>query len=567
MKLKLKCAAGLLAAIALAIGRTSSPAQSTNFVLYNFDTDQVSATPYGTAWGNWFGGYFVSAVWDSTQDANHNPGSGSLLLTLNCNGANQYVLNDGIFPAPNWGPFNIQTIWTNLSFDMRYDLGSAIRTNAAAAGVNGSQGPGSMDFGYMRVGSRNSSFNADWFKYFAIPATNGAGLPNTNWIHINVDLTGVVGSFSDLAGGLINVIIGMDGGAYNNNVMVGPQTIRFDNIAFNGFIAAAPPPTLSIEKATPALRLFGGSGQYGRAQVTLVDTSESWVGGTFPVTYSFTALDNATSPGNLDYHIHIIQNSDNYSGSDYTQSNVLWLQIISGSGNNPACVANLSWKTNAAGTNPNQTASGRTELTITNPVLAGTWTLTFNSETNGTLTAPGASPVPFTLALADTDVITYFSNPVQVRFGIQNNGNTASGGLPHDLAHISVSGTAGAQVNEDFTTEGSNLLDPLVWNLNTSDGAGVVNLVPTNAPYWVRWNLPDTGYALTTATNLGGLWLLPEFYNNYADGLNTLPTQTTQAGIQWNLILPQYLPTVDGTPGGVISPRAFFRLQNPPPSP
>jgi hypothetical protein len=285
-------------------------------------------------------------------------------------------------------------------------------------------------------------------------------------------------------------------------VLVGPQTIWFDNIQLSGQIPNPPPPTLSIEKAVPALRLFGGSGQFGRSQLQVVGANESWVGGTFPVTYSFTALDNATSPGGLDYHIHFIQGTDAYSGADYTQPNVLWLQIISGSGTNTTCVANVSWKTNAPATNPNQTVSGAIALTITNPVLAGTWTLAFNSNTNGTLTAPGANPVPFTLALTEDEVITYFSNPLELRFGIQNFGNPANGGVPHDWARISVSGTAGLQINEDFTKQGTNQLDPAVWDLGHSDGLNLVNLVPTNAPYWVKWTLPDAGFALVSGTSL-----------------------------------------------------------------
>src|SRR4029079_2064842 len=141
-------------------------------------------------------------------------------------------------------------------------------------------------------------------------------------------------------------------------------------------------------------------------------------------------------------------------------------------------IANVSWKTNAPTTNPNQTASGAIALTITNPVLAGTWTLTFNSDTTGTLTAPGASAVPFTIALSDPDANLYFSAPMQVRFGIQNSGHSANGGVPHDWAKISISGTPGTQINQDFTKEGTNQLDSTIWDLGHSDGAGVVNLVP-----------------------------------------------------------------------------------------
>jgi hypothetical protein len=563
--MKTKHAVGLLASFALATIAGSLKAQPTNLVLYNFDTDQVTSTGYGSSWNKWFGGYFQSVTNDPTMDAGNNTNSGSMKLTLNCTGSDQYVLFDGY--GPTYAPVDL-TVFTNLSFDIRYDISSAIRTNTVGAGINGSQGTNSLDFGYMRVGSKSqpsSTYNQDWYYYFSVPATNGAGLPNTNWVHISADLRQVTVNFSDLSVGLADILFGMDGGGYGNSAVVGPQIIWFDNITLHGYVAPAPPPRVAIRKAAPALRLFGGSGQYGRSQLTLVDTSESWVGGTFPVSYSFTMLDNATSPGALDAHIQIIPNAGNYSGSDYTLSNALWLQIISGTGTNTACVANLSWKTNAPSANPNQTASGRIELMLTNPVLAGTWTLTFNSDTNGTLTAPGASPVPFTLLLADADVMTYFSNPVQLRFGIQNFGNVANGGVPHDWSHISVSGTVGTQVNEDFTRESTAQLDTSLWNLNTSDGAGGVNLVPTNAPYWITWAIPDGGFGLGTSTNLSGPWFLPEFYNSYADGTTSVGTQTTQAGVRWNLMLPQYLPTSDGTVGGPLSPNAFFRLSNPPP--
>jgi hypothetical protein len=549
MKLKLKYAAGLLAFIALAMGSTSSQAQPTNLTLYNFDTDQVSATPYGTAWGNWFGGIYGGTIWDASTDANNNPTSGSMQLTLNCLGSDQYVLRDG--DSPNYGPLNLGT-WTNLSFDIRYDVSSAIRTNTAAAGVNGSLGVGSLDFGYMRVGSRSPGFAQDWIRYFAISATNGAGQPNTNWTRINVDLRQVTQQFSDLSAGLVNTMFGMDNNAYGNSPLVGPQTIWFDNIQLSGEIPHPPPPTMAIEKATPpALWLFGGSGLYGRSQVALQDTSATWIGGTFPVKYSFTILDNATSPGALQTGIQFIGGGGDASYLDYGANNVLWLRIISGTGTNTACVADVSWKTNAPGSNPDQ---HNVALMTTNPVLAGTWTLTFLSDTNGTLTAPGASPVPFSINLDDSDAIAAFSSPIQVRFGHENNGNTANGGVPHYWANILVTNTAGGiSLYEDFTKEGTNQLDTSIWNLNTSDGAGMVNLVPTNAPYWIKWNiLGDTGFSLINGTSL----------TDSAQNWNALANMTpiSQAGLRWVLITSESLPAGPQSYYALIK-RDFAHLQ------
>src|SRR5262249_6650185 len=163
-----------------------------------------------------------------------------------------------------------------LSFDIRYDVSSAIRTNTTPSGVNGSLGPGSMDFGYMRVGSispKLNNYGQDWYYYFAISATNGLGQPNTNWQHISINLNPAAKLNGDLSafGGIANLIFGMDGGAYGNNSLVGAQTYWLDNIHFTGFIPVQPHPTLSIEKPKPALRMFGGSGNFGRAQVTLAD--------------------------------------------------------------------------------------------------------------------------------------------------------------------------------------------------------------------------------------------------------------------------------------------------------
>jgi hypothetical protein len=406
---------------------------------------------------------------------------------------------------------------------------------------------GSLDFGYMRMGSRSPAFAQDWIYYFTIPATNGDGTPNTNWNHVSVDLRQVAQNYSDLSAGLVNLIFGIDAGAYGNAPLKGPQTLWIDNILLTGAIPKPPPPTLSLVKANPALRTFGGSGQFGRAQMQLVDPNESWIGGTFPVNYSFTVQDNATTPGALDYHIHFIQGANGYSGADYTDNNVLWLQIISGTGTN-ACVANVSWKTNAPNGNPNQF---NVSLQITNPVLAGTWTLTFLSDTNGTLTAPGAAPAPFSINMADADAMATFGSPMDVRFGIQNNGNTANGGIPHDWSNITISGTAGTQINEDFTKESTNQLDSTVWDLGHSDGTGVVNLVPTNASYWVKWTLPDSSFNLITGPSIIGV-------SNW-NSLPNLLAPTSQAGAKWTL-LPN---TAFAGPSGFFGlvKRTFTQLQ------
>jgi len=547
--MKIKHAAGLLVAIALA-SASSLQAQITNLTLYNFDTNQVTTSPYlnGGGWGNWFGGVFQSVTWDASNDASNNVASGALQLNLNFPGGDQYVLWDGA--SPNYAPLDLNT-WTNISFDIRYDETSGIRTNTSPAGQNGSLGVGSLDFGYMRMGSRSPGFAQDWIYYFAISATNGAGQPNTNWTHISVDLRQVAQNFSDLSAGLVNLIFGIDGNAYGNAPLHGPQTIWIDNIKLTGAIPHPAPPTMSIVKATPpALWMFGGSGQYGRSQVALRDTSATWINATFPVTYAFTILDNATSPGALQTGIQFIGgNPGDASFWDYGANNVLWLRVVSGTGTNTAAVADVSWKTNAPGSNPDQ---HNIALRITNSVLAGTWALTFLSNTNGTLTAPGAAPAPFSIALDDIDAQALFNAPIQVRFGHENFGNPANGGVPHYWANILVTNVASGQtLYEDFTKEGTNQLDSTIWNLNTSDGVGVVNLVPTNAPYWIKWTLPDSGFSLINGPSL----LTVSNWDSV-----TATTPIAQGGVRWQLVPGESISNSPTRFFGLIQ-RAFVKMQ------
>jgi hypothetical protein len=315
------------------------------------------------------------------------------------------------------------------------------------------------------------------------------------------------------------------------------------------------------------LRAFIGSASiYARSQLASVNASESWIGAgtTYPVTYSFTLLD-FPNVSQVQAHLELIPGPayTGNAGADYGKTNCLWLQILSdGAG---GYTANVSWKTNAVNKNPPDSPNGHTELSIarTNSP-AGTWTLTFNNATSGTLSGPGASLLPFTIN--DPNVVANWQNPCVLVIGNQPNGVSAGEGLPSDYSAISVTGVAGGNIVDDFTTATS--LDP-AWTLLNSDNANTVVLVTTNTPYWVTWTLPDAGFenGLGVATNLTTApWMLPEYYNNYNDGIY-IPGTAQQGTLKWTLIPSSCLPTVDGQmqSGQPLSPNAFFRLSNPPP--
>ena len=95
-----KTYSALLAVLFLALFSVTSQAQTTNFMIYNFNTNQVAKNagfPFGGAyqgWGNWFGSAFVSDAWDPAVDSSNNVASGSLRVNTTWPGGganNQYV--------------------------------------------------------------------------------------------------------------------------------------------------------------------------------------------------------------------------------------------------------------------------------------------------------------------------------------------------------------------------------------------------------------------------------------------------------------------------------------------
>jgi len=388
-------------------------------------------------------------------------------------------------------------------------------------------------------------------------------------VHINVPITALTYPYETA---ISNVVFKIDGTWYSPNLAAGTTTLRVDNVSFLensslvGVVLSNPPPVLSIQKAVPALRIFAGStGTVNdREELATVDENQSWIGGG-PVSYSFTLLDYPANIGQT--HIFLVpvnttgQANLGNNGTvneyiEYQASNTLWM-VINPAGSN--VTASVQWKTNLPNANPNVNA-----ITITNSTAVGTWTLTFNSASTGTLTPPGGSPQAFTIN--DPTVATDFANPLIAYFGLQPNSTTGEGEY-EDWASISVIGVAGAQENDNFTTDTS--FNPNgIW-ANNSAAITSLQFVPATSPFWVSWTTPAVNFGLGTAMRVNGNlntaypWMLPEYYNGYADG-NNPPSLATQAKTVWVLLPSTCLPTVDGSQSGVPSPVGFFQLFNPP---
>lgn len=531
-------------------------------------TNDYSLGQITNIWGNWFGSAFTNLVWDSTSDAQNNPHSGAMMITGFFPG--QYCVTNLGTAAKGLGivpPITNGYALQNFQCDVRFDPSSCVTSNGNTA-----------IYGHLQFGVPIGTTGQD------VIGSLEVAVGNTNWVHVNIPLSEA--SDANLAN-ITGVFFKIDGNYYTHSALNGTNILWVDNIqitALSGAPSAPPAPVAAIQKAIPALRIFAGSivNSYDRAEVATTDGSQSWIGGSYPVSYSFTLL---SYPNNNINQTHIflvptsasLLNGNAVYGNEYIEyqaANALWLDLQpNGAGR---VTASVLWKTNAQNANPNQTA-----LVFTNSTAIGTWTLTFTDANHGSVTAPGttvtptnASPVPFTIT--NGTVATDFANPLVAYFGLQPN-SSAGEGLYEDWASIQVTGVAGIQEHEDFTKEGGDF-DPTAHTSPSGQfrndssaksglGSGALSVYPVFIvrinldQYWVNWTLPAINFALGTTTNLLQTppWINPAYYSGYFD--ETAPRgNPAQLGTKdWVLLPSDDLPTVDGSQNGVPAPRAFFQ--------
>ncbi len=322
------------------------------------------------------------------------------------------------------------------------------------------------------------------------------------------------------------------------------------------------PPAMSVKAATPGLRLFAENtaATYNQEGFGVVDASQGWVGvatPSTPVSYSINFKDFNTVPGYTLY-AQFVPNAPSinpyivYAGADA----LVWNITASASGFTTA----VNWKTNApTGNEINNAVS----VTTTSTTGVGTWTLSFTSDTNGTVTAPDGTKGSFTL---DPSMAARFANPVTLVFGEAPN-SVGGYGQYIDFNEIAISNVVDGTEIDDFTQD--TTLNPM-WSAAFSLDPGSVIQVPAgSASYWVNWTVPDEGFASgleTKASLIGGnnAWFSPNYYGN---GVATITGPTLMGtALKWALIPSACLPTVDGTQGGMPSTQGFFRLSNPPPT-
>ena len=218
-----------LAALGLIASAASIGSGSAQEVVNRFNT--ASEVPYAApvGWRFDFGGAAGSVSFDGAHDANANPLSGSMLVTINFNallGGN----NKAAFTTDRWYPGLNGAAYTSLDFDIRIDPNSA----PDAFGLNG----------YFSMVIRNTD-NYNYIPQFNdnVGANYKVDLAD-HWRHVSIPLTGPYDHIRALTfqlyGGPGQNIDGSVGLNIDNIVFVPePSTLALFALGALGLLAAA----------------------------------------------------------------------------------------------------------------------------------------------------------------------------------------------------------------------------------------------------------------------------------------------------------------------------------------
>jgi hypothetical protein len=453
--------------ISLTLLGTAGTALADNLIVNSFDAGMS-----GIDWQN-FRSYATGhdEVWDGSQDANGDPNSGSMYLTINWPLASDPGWNS------SWNDVQIafgtpqinSADYINFECDIKVDVANSSKA---------------MDGSY---GAMELIVNNPW--------SNVAGwitLPNKEgWQHFSAPFSVLsAGTYSEAIIGFIS----NGNSAYTNTL-----ALWIDNIVFT-----APPsvhtnqPAMAIAKAPPAGLTCVASqaaGTWQRQMIATVHNNYSWDTATAvsnTTTYSMTI---AAAPGtaypSFSSQMFLVPQLGNpgspIDGSiDWDSANVVSLAVSM----NPDHSANgqFQYKVNDAKDWTPALAFGF--RCATGPV--GTWSLVFNNNTNVTLRAPDNTFTNFTIPASDAAL---FADPLYFYVGTQPN-NNANIGQSSTFSRVKISGAAGS-IDDDFITVLAPgqpyVLNPDLWALNAADANGVFITAP-DAKYWVSWSLPDYGF-------------------------------------------------------------------------
>jgi hypothetical protein len=447
------------------------------------------------SWIYWYGvNNGGSLFWDSATDANNNPNSGSLMLSIDwpTNATQQVWFGcfSDIFSYDNAQTINAYN-YTNILVSMHVDPSSP--TNA-----QGNYGQVSVGFVYDVGGNWTL---VTWPASTVTLQANAA----TGWTNFVIPIDPTAANLGNVGG------IGMNMNTYGS-LLTGTTELWFDNLAVVANTAPPPPPPVLSKPVagTPGLNLFSEPDNGNLDQRTSIEytnhTGNGWIGAGGPVSYSFTIAQSPGAVGATNYQTHIFLVSGNpptyETAPDYNETNLIFMDVEStntgGVGffrfkiNEPQSNVGLYSSNGIITMNTNGAVSG-TIATLPAPSITGTWTMTFNQDTNVTLSGPGGVSTNFTLA---PNVAAAFTDPLNVYLGAQPNENQNIG-LDDVLGSFSMTGNANAFTDNFLadTSLGAQWI-PIAGDTNT------VQLIAPSGGYWFSWTLPANGFNLEATTSL-----------------------------------------------------------------
>jgi hypothetical protein len=478
----------------------------------------------GTA--RWWGNAVQTYEHDATQDADGDAASGALKVTVQYDiaayaGENQFSARRQILPSAVIDGSQ----YARLEFDLKY---------AASSVAQGTSGT----YGNLEVGIGHNDWSQAYFGTVQTP------VGQNDWQHIVLTVNQNNPKLNQLRDFHFKQ---WSGGAGDG--MTGTQMFWIDNvklIAIPSTEPPPPPPIVTVEPAKPGLNMISsGGGQYDRQTVRSSLPEYTWVGATGPVTYALTIADYPSQAG-YQTVIYLVPGSGLDAGMNYPD----WAQAkcalafinnnADGSGNMRFAYKNDVANSNGyaghgywdndnpadlydgiTGAGPVGTGKGGTLAYVNSTTIRGTWSITFTSNTNVTITAPDGQTSSGSLPNETTAQL--FGGPLYAYFGTVPQ-TTDNVGLGAVFSRIKITG-AGAPLDEDFSTIPFN---PAL-EKSASNASGVVQVTGPDTPFWLTWTLPAVGYLPRQSPSLGEDVLSP---------WTNIPTDNvlTARGRQWKLM-------------------------------
>ena len=302
-----------------------------------------------------------------------------------------------------------------------------------------------------------------------------------------------------------------------------------------------PPPVVSISPAVRGLNLFTGLGAalINPENIQSANGANySWVGASGPVSYSFTINNYSVAATDLvQCGLFLIPNPGTEADANWIEPNVVFMDLEGTT--RGGAEWSFRYKTNSPGGYGSMIYGRGTLASIGSPTVLGTWTVTFDQNTNVSMTIPGGASTNFSIPDSTGATTALFAGGVDIYFGVQ--ANNAGGANDHIVASdFKVTGLGPADFDDNFVAD-AGILESNIWTVNASFRQCVILVGPAD-PYWIQWTTPASGYTLETAASLS-----PDI---------TWTPVTANAPFNNGAFYTQLISTNDLPPGN----SAFFRL-------